>query len=93
MLISACLFGDGAGTAVMSAQPAVHVRRVPALAAKHVESLLTEMLGRYPRMRAEVTGWILQAVGREVLTALQKSLGLSEGDVRLSADILLFTPQ
>jgi alkylresorcinol/alkylpyrone synthase len=122
VLISACLFGDGAGAAVLSAQPAGHARRlqwmasrslhspadrdalrfeqqggmlrniltrqVPALAARQVKELLSEMLHRYPLKRADVTGWILHAGGREVLAALEKSLGLDETDLRLSADIL-----
>jgi predicted naringenin-chalcone synthase len=122
VLISACLFGDGAGAAVLSAQPAAHARRVewkaarsllspaerdalrfeqrggmlrniltrevPALAAKHAEDLLTGTLDHYPLGRAEVTGWILHAGGREVLAALQKRLGLSEADLRLSAGVL-----
>jgi len=122
VLISACLFGDGAGAAVWSAHPAAHARRVewkatrsflspaerdslrfeqrdgmlrnilnlrvPALAAKHVENLLSEMLHRYPLKRSDVTGWILHAGGREVLDTLQKRLGLQEADVRLSAGVL-----
>jgi alkylresorcinol/alkylpyrone synthase len=123
VLISACLFGDGAGAAVLSNQPASHARRVewkasrsllcpderdslrfeqrngmlrnilnrqvPELAAKHVESLSTEMLRRYPLKRSDVTGWILHAGGREVLAALQERLGLSERDLCLSAGVLL----
>jgi predicted naringenin-chalcone synthase len=122
VLISACLFGDGAGAAVLSAQPAAHARRVewksagsllipadrdalrfeqrggmlrniltrevPALAAKHVEKLLDEMLAEFPLKRAEVTGWMLHAGGREVLAALQKRLGLSESDLSLSTAVL-----
>ena len=122
VLISACLFGDGAGAAVWSARPAAHARRVewraarsllnpaehdalrfeqrdgmlrniltrevPALAAGHVEILLGEMLELHPLKRAEVTGWILHAGGREVLGALQKKLGLSESDLRMSAAVL-----
>jgi predicted naringenin-chalcone synthase len=122
VLISACLFGDGAGAAVLSAQPAAHARRVewkasrsllsptdrnflrfeqrggmlrnilarqvPELAGKHVEHLLAEMLRRLPVKRSDITGWILHAGGREVLTALQTSLGLNEADLRQSAAIL-----
>ena len=122
VLISACLFGDGAGATVWSAQPAPHARRVewkaagsslnpaerdalrfeqrdgmlrniltrqvPALAARHAEDLLAEVLRRYPLPRASVTGWILHAGGREVLAAVQKRLGLSEADLRLSAAVL-----
>ena len=122
VLISACLFGDGAGAAVLSAQPAAHARRVewkaagtvlsaterdllrfeqrdgmlrniltrevPALAAKHVENLLAEMLNRNGLERADVSGWMLHAGGREVLAALQKRLGLVESDLRRSAAVL-----
>jgi predicted naringenin-chalcone synthase len=122
VLISACLFGDGAGAAVLSTEPAAHARRVqwqgsrsllysaerdplrfeqrggmlrnilarevPELAARHVANLLTEMLQLHPLKRSEVAGWILHAGGREVLTALQKSLGLNETEVRLSAAVL-----
>lgn len=122
VLISACLFGDGAGAVILSVQPAAHARRVewkaadsllipadrdalrfeqcngmlrniltrevPALAAKHVERLLEEMLSSYPMKRAEVTGWMLHAGGREVLAALQKRLGLSKDELRLSAAVL-----
>ncbi len=122
VLISACLFGDGAGAAVWSAQPAAHARRmewrsadtvlspsdrdalrfeqrhgmmrniltreVPALAAKHVEELLTKMLGHHPLERADVTGWILHAGGREVLAALQQRLGFRAEDLQRSAAVL-----
>ena len=122
VLISACLFGDGAGAAVLSAQPAAHARRVewkaagtvlsaterdllrfeqrdgmlrniltrevPALAAKHVENLLAEMLNRNGLERADVSGWMLHAGGREVLAALQKRLGLADPDLRRSAAVL-----
>ncbi len=122
VLISACLFGDGAAAGVLSVDPAAHARRVewknarsllspaerdslrfeqrdgmlrnilarqvPALAAKHAENLLAEMLSRCPLKRADVTGWILHAGGREVLTALQKRLGLSETDLHPSAAVL-----
>jgi len=123
VLISAGLFGDGAGAAVLSNQPAPHARRVewkasrsllspaerdslrfeqrngmlrnilnrevPEIAANHVDSLVREMLHRYPLYPSDVTGWILHAGGREVLAALQKRLSLGERDVRLSASVLL----
>jgi len=122
VLISACLFGDGAGAAVLSARPAAHARRVewkaagsshhpadrdalqleqrdgmlrniltravPALAARHASKLLAEVLEGCPLKRSELTGWIMHAGGREVLAALQKSLGLHETDLRLSAGVL-----
>ncbi len=122
VLISASLFGDGAGAAVLSVRPAGHGRRVewkaagsllnpaerdslrfeqrdgmlrnilarqvPALAARTAENLLAEMLERFPLRRAEVTGWILHAGGREVIAALQKRLALGKTDLGLSAAVL-----
>ncbi|MFM1770125.1 MAG: hypothetical protein RJA22_2654 [Verrucomicrobiota bacterium] len=122
VLISACLFGDGAGAAVWSAQPAAHARRVewtaaetrltpsdrdalrfeqrdgmlrniltrevPALAARQVEALLDAMLEHHALRRADLSGWIFHAGGREVLAALQKRLGLSAGDLQRSAAVL-----
>jgi len=122
VLISSCLFGDGAAAAVLSARPAVHqrrvewrlassfleprerdalrfeqcdgmlrnilTRRVPALVAEHAGNLLDEMLRTYPLARADLTGWLLHAGGREVLGALQQRLGLDAGDVSRSAAVL-----
>jgi alkylresorcinol/alkylpyrone synthase len=62
--------------------------QVPARAAGHAENLLTEMLNRAKLKRADLTGWILHAGGREVLAALQRRLGLSESDLRRSAAVL-----
>ncbi len=122
VLISACLFGDGAGAAVWSARPTAQQRRVewktsrsllnprdrealrfelregmlrniltrevPALVAKAVETLLIESLEASALRRDELTGWILHAGGREVLTALQGRLGLNEGELQRSATLL-----
>lgn len=63
-------------------------REVPEIAARHAQQLLAEMLDRYPLPRADVTGWILHAGGRQVLAALQEGLDLKEHDVRLSASVL-----
>lgn len=122
VLVSACLFGDGAAAAILSAEPAPHVRRVewksaashhspadrdllrfeqrdgmlrnilsrqvPALAAGHVQRLLAEMLQPAGLTPADLTAWILHAGGRDVLSALQKQLCLSETDLRFSSGIL-----
>ena len=122
VLISTCLFGDGAGAVIWSAQPVAQhrllqwksaqslhrpadrealrfesrdgmlrnilSRDVPQIAAAHVDRLLGEMLDHYPLRRDEVTGWILHGGGREVLAALQKQLGLSDTDLRLSSAVL-----
>ena len=122
VLVSACLFGDGAGAAILSAQPAPHLRRVewksflsrhspadrdllrfeqhkgmlrnilsrhvPELAARHAQTVLAEMLQHAELTPADITAWILHAGGRQVLSALQKRLCLSETDLRLSSGVL-----
>ena len=122
VLISACLFGDGAAAAVWSAAPAEHARRVewitassahspadrdelrfehhggllrnvltravPALAARHAAQVLDDVLRVAAIEQAEITGWILHAGGREVLSALQSQMKLQATDLRWSAGIL-----
>ena len=122
VLISACLFGDGAGAAVLTAEPAAGRRRiewksagtqlnprdrdelrferrrgmlrniltpaVPALAATHVDAVLTERLEQEGLTRGDISGWILHAGGREILSAIRQQLDLSEDDTRWSAAIL-----
>ena len=122
VLISACLFGDGAGAAVLTADATPGRRRiewksagtfidvgdreelrferrrgmlrnilspaVPALAAKHVDRVLAEGLERSGVSRADITGWILHAGGREILAAVRERIGLTEDDTRWSASIL-----
>ena len=122
VLISACLFGDGAGAAVFTADPMAGRRRiewksagtlmnaadrdelrferrrgmlrniltpaVPAIAARHVDRVLTEGLQRAALSRDEITGWILHAGGREILAAVRQQIGLTEDDTRWSAAIL-----
>ncbi len=122
VLISACLFGDGAAAAVLSAKPGANTRRVewlaagttlspadrdylrfeqkdgmlrnilarqvPALAAKHAETVLKETLQQAAVSREQINGWILHAGGRAVLAALRRRLNLSEADVRHSAAVL-----
>jgi alkylresorcinol/alkylpyrone synthase len=63
-------------------------REVPALAARQVEALLDAMLEHHALRRADLSGWIFHAGGREVLAALQKRLGLSAGDLQRSAAVL-----
>jgi len=122
VLISACLFGDGAGAAVLTREPAAGQRRVewksagtllnprdrdelrferrggmlrniltpavPALAATHVDAVLTERLEQEGLTRGDISGWILHAGGREILSAIRQQLDLSEDDTRWSAAIL-----
>ncbi len=122
VLISACLFGDGAGAAVLSAEPNQNSRRiewktmesflspedrdclrfehrhgmlrniltreVPVLAGKQVKKILEQALKAADLKQADITGWIFHAGGREVLAALQKYVGVTEADLRLSASVL-----
>jgi alkylresorcinol/alkylpyrone synthase len=122
VLISACLFGDGAAAVISTAQPAAARRsvrwtstasrlvpaerdalrfetrhgllrniltpRVPCLAATHARGVLDEMLVSAGLQREDLRGWILHPGGRDVLSALQDSLVLSESDLRHSARIL-----
>jgi alkylresorcinol/alkylpyrone synthase len=122
VLISACLFGDGAGAAVLSREPNPNVRhvrwhaagsmlspedrdylrfeqrggmlrnilsrQVPELAAKYVERVLAEVLPGSGVSRDQINGWIMHAGGRDVLQAVQGRLGLSESQLRWSADTL-----
>jgi alkylresorcinol/alkylpyrone synthase len=121
VLISACLFGDGAGAAVLSAsanggrriewksggsllRPDDRDRlrfeqkngllrnilspEVPALAARHVNTLLQDTLARNAVARSSISGWILHPGGRDVLLALREHLPLSGHDVRWSEGVL-----
>jgi predicted naringenin-chalcone synthase len=122
VLISACLFGDGAGAAVLSSGPGTDGRRiewktagtllstvdreelrfekrggmlrniltehVPVLAAKYVEGVLDDVLGRAGVHRDRIGAWILHAGGREILAAIQQQLQISEHDTRWSAAVL-----
>ena len=122
VLISACLFGDGAGAAVLTTEPVPGQRRiewksagtlmnaadrdelrferrrgmlrniltpaVPAIAAKHVDHVLTDGLQRAGLARDEISGWILHAGGREILAAIRQQVGLTEDATRWSAAIL-----
>jgi predicted naringenin-chalcone synthase len=122
VLISACLFGDGAGAAVLSAETGPGGRtiewktadtllsaedreelrferrggmlrnilspQVPALAGRHVQHVMTDVLKRAGVGRDEIHAWILHAGGREILAAIQQQLGLTEHDTRWSAGVL-----
>ena len=121
VLVSACLFGDGAGAAVLAAHPngkrrvvwkasgsllSPHDRdllrfeqrngmlrnilasKVPELAARQVERVLDDGLGRAGVARQDMKRWVLHPGGRDVLAAVRSKLGLSEEDVRLSAAML-----
>jgi alkylresorcinol/alkylpyrone synthase len=118
VLISACLFGDGAGAAVLSRRPISAARRiewrgsrsltnpaareslrfeqrggllrniltreVPRLAAEHAEQVLCRALLDSDIDQQAISGWILHAGGRDVLLALQETLGVDPEDLRYS---------
>jgi predicted naringenin-chalcone synthase len=121
VLISACLFGDGAGAAVLSRAPngaksiewktcgsllktsdrdllrfeqrAGMLRnllsaQVPSLAGRHASQVFRDVLGSTDIKADEIRGWILHPGGRDILTALRQSLGLSADDTRWSASVL-----
>jgi predicted naringenin-chalcone synthase len=121
VLISACLFGDGAAAAVVSHRPGehrpVHWREsstvlkpelrdelrfehkggllrnilrpsVPELAANAAEEILGSVLVATGRRRDDIRAWLWHAGGRDVLTALKARLGLTDTDVRHSAEVL-----
>jgi alkylresorcinol/alkylpyrone synthase len=122
VLISACLFGDGAGAAVLSRRPGPQARRVewrgsrsltnpaareslrfeqrggllrniltrevPRLAALHAEQVLRDALLDVGVERDAISGWILHAGGRDVLLALQETLGMPSEDLRYSRTAL-----
>jgi alkylresorcinol/alkylpyrone synthase len=122
VLISACLFGDGAGAAVLSAEPGVgrptiewkqattllsaldrdelrFERRggmlrniltpaVPAIAGRHVETVLKDGLSQANLCREDISAWIFHAGGREILSAICQHVTLTEEDVRWSAEVL-----
>jgi predicted naringenin-chalcone synthase len=122
VLISACLFGDGAGAAVLSAEPTADRPRiewkqattllsaadrdelrferrggmlrniltpaVPAIAGRHVETVLTDALARANLQRDDIRAWIFHAGGREILAAICQQVNLTEDAVRWSADVL-----
>jgi alkylresorcinol/alkylpyrone synthase len=122
VLISACLFGDGAGAAVLSCRPDPQARRVewrgsrsltnpaareslrfeqrggllrniltrdvPRLAALHAEQVLNGALLDVGVERDAISGWILHAGGRDVLLALQETLGMPTEDLRYSRTAL-----
>jgi len=121
VLISACLFGDGAGAAVLSAS-ANSGRRVkwksggsllkpddrellrfeqkngmlrniltpdvPALAARHCETVFADTLARSQTARSQISGWIFHPGGRDVLLALREKFQLTNGDTRWSEAVL-----
>lgn len=122
VLISACLFGDGAGAAVLSSSRPpgrrsiewsgsvsltvpkdraslrfeqrggmlrnVLTRAVPGLAAEHAHTVLVSALERAGLVRGQISGWIMHAGGRDVLSALEARLGLPPEALQHSRETL-----
>jgi alkylresorcinol/alkylpyrone synthase len=63
-------------------------RQVPNLAAEHADRVLTDVLARAGLERAEITGWIFHAGGRDVLLALGARLGLTAEELQYSREAL-----
>jgi predicted naringenin-chalcone synthase len=121
VLVSACLFGDGAGAAVLAKEPNgrrqvawktssslldpterdslrfeqkqgmlrnILAPQVPELAAERAERVLAEVLRVTNLKTTDLSGWVLHPGGRDVLAAVRQRLGLTEADVRWSAEVL-----
>jgi alkylresorcinol/alkylpyrone synthase len=122
VLISACLFGDGAGAAVLSRSAPLAQRRVqwrdtvsvthprerealrfeqragmlrniltravPRLAAEHAHLILTRALAAHSLALTDISGWIMHAGGRDVLSALEQRLELDPNALRYSREML-----
>ncbi len=122
VLISACLFGDGAGAAVLSRRPNASTRRiewkdndslivpelrdalkfeqqdgmlrniltkaVPGVASRYAAEVLQTVLSRNGIAQDDISNWIMHAGGRDVLLALEATLGVSGNDFRYSASML-----
>src|SRR5204862_79334 len=61
---------------------------VPAIAGRHVETVLTDALARAHLKREDIGAWIFHAGGREILAAICQHVDLTEEDVRWSAEVL-----
>jgi len=122
VLISACLFGDGAGAMVLSRCPRgaqrriewrhaeslidpayrdslrfeqrdgmlrnILTREVPRLAAVYADQVLKKALDRTNDRRTDIHTWIMHPGGRDVLNALETTMGLNREDLRFSAAVL-----
>jgi len=121
VLVSACLFGDGAAAALLASEPNGNRRvewqasgsvlapgdrellrfeqkegmlrnilrpEVPKRASAHAATLFETVLNKENLLRSQITGWVFHPGGRDVLTALQKQLNLTDHDIRWSAAVL-----
>jgi alkylresorcinol/alkylpyrone synthase len=122
VLISACLFGDGAGAAVLARNASSHSRRVewkssatllspadrdylrfeqkqgmlrniltkqvPELAAKYAHRIADDSLSRVGLQSSDIAAWIVHSGGKNILTALSAKFGLTEKQLRWSAEVL-----
>ena len=66
----------------------VLTRPVPRLAASHASAVLDGALYAQRIARHDVSTWIMHAGGRDVLAALQGTIGLTADELRYSAAML-----
>ena len=92
VLISACLFGDGAGAAALSGQAGVTGRRIEWIDSTSLTDpgqrgalMFEQRDGLNP---GDVAVWLMHAGGRDVLLALEDRLELAPADLRYSAAML-----
>lgn len=122
VLVSACLFADGAAAAVLCDTPRPDRRQVewrgstsitapahretlrfeqkggrlrnilrpevPEQAAAHVDQVFEQQLKESGLMRQDISTWLVHPGGRLVLDAVGRRLGLQNGSLRWSAEIL-----
>jgi alkylresorcinol/alkylpyrone synthase len=63
-------------------------REVPALAAEHAQQVLATVLGRSGIRPGDISAWVFNAGGRDVLQALARRLELGGDELRYSAAML-----
>jgi alkylresorcinol/alkylpyrone synthase len=122
LVVSNCIFGDGAAAAVLSRPPAgsrpllkvldfqsglfPHYRedlryrtiggrlrnslsrRVPVLGARTISEVAGELLTRHNLDVDEITWWAVHAGGSRVLDQVEKQMGLRDGQLRFSREVL-----
>ena len=88
VLISACLFGDGAGAAVLSSEPALHMRRVEWMHSGSLintserEALMFEQRqGMLRNILTRRVPWLAAQYARQVLDDVLQRSGLGQDDI------------
>jgi predicted naringenin-chalcone synthase len=62
--------------------------RVPSVLARHVQRVVTGMLGRHGLDVADVAGWAVHPGGPRILDVVRDRLGLADGALEMSRDVL-----